>query len=190
MASRRDFLAGAIALSLATAAAAEDGDAWRRLRAGGLVVLMRHGSTEPGLGDPPGLELGDCKTQRNLSERGRAEARRVGERFRAERVPVAKVFTSPWCRCRETAMLAFGRAEDWTPLSSTFDFPERDAEFTERVKKRIGTYSRSHPHGNVIMVTHNVNIASLSRQSVAPCEMVLMRPDGCCGAKPLERLKA
>lgn len=190
MASRRDFLAGAVGLAFLPGAFADEAATWKRLRAGGLVVLMRHASTEAGLGDPPGFKLGDCSTQRNLSEKGRDEARRVGARFKAERIPVAKVFTSPWCRCRETAMLAFGRAEDWTPLSSTFDFPHQEAEFTERVKKRIGTYARIHPAGNVVMVTHNVNVAALSRQSVAPAEMVLMRPDGCCDAKPLERLKA
>ena len=190
MASRREFLFGAAALCLVPAAYADEKSTWQRLRAGGLVVLLRHASTGPGLGDPPGFKLEDCSTQRNLSEQGRDEARRVGARFKAERVPVAKVFTSPWCRCRETAMLAFGRAEDWTPLSSTFEFPHEEAEYTERVKKRIGTYARSHPAGNVVMVTHNVNIAALSRQSVAPAEMVVMRPDGCCDAKLVERLKA
>ena len=87
-------------------------------------------------------------------------------------------------------MLAFGRAEDWDPLSSFFDFPHQEAEYTERVKKRIGQYGRKSPGGNVVMVTHNVNIAALSRHSVATGEMVLMRPDGCCNARPGERFKA
>jgi broad specificity phosphatase PhoE len=191
MPSRRAFLAGAGALLVPWGASAGEGEeAWERLRKGGLVVLMRHAATEPGLGDPKGFRLDDCKTQRNLSDEGRSHARRIGERFRAERVPIAQVFTSPWCRCRETAMLAFGRAEDWTPLSSFFDFPHQEPEFTERVKKRIGGYARRNLPGNVVMVTHNVNIAALSRHSVATGEMVLMRPDGCCDARPLERLKA
>jgi broad specificity phosphatase PhoE len=187
--SRRDFVLAALGIAAMPAARAEEPAAWERLRKGGLVILMRHATTEPGLGDPPGLRLGDCATQRNLSEAGREEARRAGERFRVERVPIARVYSSPWCRCRETAMLAFGRAEDWEPLSSFFDFPHREAEFTERVKKRIGQYGRKSPGGNVVMVTHNVNIAALSRHSVAPGEMVLMRPDGCCNARPMERFK-
>ena len=150
---------------------------------------MRHASTEPGVGDPRSFRIDDCATQRNLSDAGRAEARLVGERFRAERVRVARVYTSPWCRCRETAMLAFGRAEDWEPLSSIFDFPHNEPDYSERVRKRIGGYGRRDPGGNVVMVTHNVNIAALSRQSVAQGEMVLMRPDGCCNARPAERLK-
>ncbi len=189
MISRRTFLAGAGALLVATRADADDGASWERLRKGGLVVLIRHASTEPGLGDPPGFRLGDCATQRNLSEAGREEARRIGARFKSEGAGIAQVYTSPWCRCRETAMLAFGRAEDWAPLSSIFDLPHQEAEFTERVKKRIAGYARRTPVGNVIMVTHNVNIAALSRQSVAPGEMVLMRPEGCCDARMIERLK-
>jgi broad specificity phosphatase PhoE len=190
MVSRRAFVIAALAAASAPRAFAAEGDAWRRLRCGGLVILVRHASTVAGLGDPPNFRLDDCSTQRNLSEAGREESRRIGERFRAERVPVARVYTSPWCRCRETAMLAFGRAEDWEPLSSFFDFPHREAEFSQRVKKRIGAYGRRRDlGGNVVMVTHNVNIAALSRHSVATGEMVLMRPDGCCDARPLERLK-
>src|SRR5436190_10548946 len=116
--SRRDFILAGLALAVAPLAAGEEGDGWARLRKGGLVILMRHAATEPGLGDPAGFRIGDCSTQRNLSEAGRADARRIGERFRAERVPITRVYTSPWCRCRETALLAFGRAEDWEPLSS------------------------------------------------------------------------
>jgi broad specificity phosphatase PhoE len=187
--SRRDFVVAALAAAIAPRAFANEADTWRRLREGTFVILMRHASTEPGLGDPPGYSLADCRTQRNLSEKGREESRRIGERFRAERVRIARVYTSPWCRCRETAMLAFGRAEDWQPLSSIFDFPHNEPEYSERVRKRIGSYGRRDPGGNVVMVTHNVNIAALSRHSVAQGEMVLMRPDGCCNARPAERLK-
>ncbi|MGZ5041827.1 MAG: histidine phosphatase family protein [Usitatibacter sp.] len=187
MTSRRGFLLGALALGAAPRARAEDA-IWRWLRAGGLVILMRHASAGPGLGDPPEFKLGDCATQRNLTDAGREEARRVGLRLKAEKVPIARVYTSPWCRCRETAMLAFGSAEDWQPLSSFFDFPHQEAEFTERVRKRIGGYGTRNPGGNIVMVTHNVNIAALTRFSVAPAEMVVVRPDGCCNARPLQRL--
>ena len=187
MATRRAFLAGALALAMGRSAAEED-IPWSRLRAGGLVLLMRHAHTQDGLGDPPGFRLDDCATQRNLSDAGRAAARRVGERLRAERVPIALVYTSPWCRCRETARLAFGAAEDWDPLASTFEAPEREAEMTERVRKRIASYVRRPPRGNVVMVTHNVNIAALTRHSVAPAEIVIVKPDGCCSARPLQRM--
>jgi len=95
MVTRRRFLAGAAALVATPAFAADDDALWRRLRAGGLVILMRHASTEPGLGDPPGLRIGDCSTQRNLSKAGIEEARRAGERLRKEGVPIGRVYTSP-----------------------------------------------------------------------------------------------
>ena len=190
MVSRRAFVLAGVAAAAVPAALAAESDPWALLRKGDLVILMRHASTDPGLGnDPPGFKLDDCSTQRNLSHAGRAESQRVGERFRAERIPIARVYTSPWCRCRETAMLAFGRAEDWEPLSSFFDFLHREAEFTESVKKRISGYGRRNPGGNVVMVTHTVNIAALSGLSVAQAEMVLMRPDGCCDARVVQRLQ-
>ena len=192
MVSRRRFLAGTLALGAAAAARAEDDDAalWQQLRTGGLVVLIRHASTVPGLGDPEGFRLGDCSTQRNLSEAGREESRRIGARFKSEGVAVQEVLTSPWCRCRDTAMLAFGRAEDWEPLSSFFDMPHREAELTETVRKRILGYSIRKPAGNVAMVTHNVNIAALTRLSVAPAELVVVHGQGCCDVKPFGRIMA
>jgi broad specificity phosphatase PhoE len=185
---RRSFLAALLALACAAAWGGEDARLWAKLRHGGNVLLMRHASTGPGLGDPPGFRLEDCATQRNLSDAGRQEALAVGERLRRERVPIGAVYSSPWCRCRETAELAFGRVEEWMPLASVFDMPERDREYTERVKKRIGTYSSRELRGNVVMVTHNVNIASLTRLSVAPGELVVVRPDGCCGLRVVGRL--
>ena len=188
--SRRRFLAAAAALALPSFSRAADEDKLiARLRGGGFVLLMRHGSTEGGAGDPPGFKLADCATQLNLSNKGRDEARRVGERLARERVPIARVYTSPWCRCRETATLAFGRAEDWQPLASVFDMQDKDAEYTERVRKRIGNYSSRSMGGNVAMVTHNVNIASLTKLSVAPAEIVVVRPDGCCGLRVAGRLR-
>ena len=186
MPSRRAFLA--LAAAWPWVASAGD-DLWPRLRAGGLVLFMRHASTGPGLGDPKGFRLDDCSTQRNLSAEGRDEARRVGARLRAERVPIERVYTSPWCRCRDTAREAFGMAEDWEPLASFFDFPERERELTEHVRKRIAGYWRKPPRGNVVMVTHNVNIAALTKQSVGTAEIVVARPQGCCDVRTVERLK-
>lgn len=187
---RRALLfAGAGAFALPRAVLAESSPAWDALRKGGHVILMRHASTEPGLGDPQGYRLDDCRTQRNLSEAGRAEARRAGERLRSGHVRIARAYTSPWCRCRDTAVLAFGQAEDWEPLGSFFDMPHREAELTETVRKRILSYSIRKPAGNVAMVTHNVNIAALTKLSVAPGELVVVRPDGCCALRTVGTIR-
>ena len=184
---RRDLLLAAATLALPLPAIGAE-DLWQRMRRGNAVLLMRHAATEPGLGDPKGYRLEDCATQRNLSAAGRADARRVGERLARERVAIDRVYSSPWCRCRDTASLAFGRFEDWEALSSVFDFPEREPDFTERVKKRIASLERRAPKGNVAMVTHNVNIAALTRESVAPAEIVVVEAQGCCGLRVLGRL--
>ena len=77
------------------------------------VVLMRHARTVPGVGDPPGYRLDDCRTQRNLSEEGRADARRIGQQLRALGLQPQVVRSSRWCRCLDTAREAFGRVEAW-----------------------------------------------------------------------------
>jgi len=187
--SRRDFVLGALAAALCPAASADERERelWAQLRKGGLVLLMRHTNTDAAV-DQPGLSLEDCSTQRNLSEQGREEAVHIGERIRAEKVRIANVYNSPWCRCRETAKLAFGKSEDWEPLSSFFDFPHREAAYSESVKKRIAGYAARKPAGNVVMVTHNVNIAALAKLAVLPGSIVVVRPDGCCGLRVVGEL--
>jgi hypothetical protein len=106
--TRRVIVAALCALAAVVAAApalADEGAAWAALRAGGVVALMRHGDA-PGAGDPPGWRLDDCATQRNLSERGRAEAGAAGARLRDAHIAIDRVVSSPWCRCVETAKLA------------------------------------------------------------------------------------
>src|SRR5499426_2439794 len=108
--------------------AAADEALWELMRGGGQVVFMRHAGTTPGVGDPAGFRLDDCATQRNLTDAGREDARRVGTAFRQRAIPVGRVLSSPWCRCLETSRLAFGKAEPWTPLSNLFDNRANEAE--------------------------------------------------------------
>ena len=131
---RRDFLAtSALALTLPAAGQAQTADTpatgfWDLLRAGGCVVLMRHAVTVAGVGDPPGFRLDDCSSQRNLSDAGRQQARALGEAFQRERVQLAEVRSSAWCRCVDTAQLAFGRHTVWAPLNSFFQVGDRAAQ--------------------------------------------------------------
>src|SRR6267142_586103 len=114
------------------AAAQEDtATLWAALRAGGHVALVRHGATAGGAGDPPGFRLDDCATQRNLTDKGRTQARRLGERFRAELVPVGKVLSSQWCRCRDTiALMELGTPEPAPTFNNAFTFRDRVDELT------------------------------------------------------------
>lgn len=119
MLQRRQLLAAPLILTppglLAQPAA--DSDAAVLLREGGLVLALRH-ALAPGTFDPPGFRLGDCSTQRNLNDEGRAQARRIGAWFKARQLVPARVRSSPWCRCVDTAALAFGTHEAWAALGS------------------------------------------------------------------------
>jgi phosphohistidine phosphatase SixA len=132
-------------------------EAARRLARAPHVLLMRHAITEPGVGDPPGYRLDDCASQRNLSAEGREQSRRIGAALRAAGVTIGEVRTSAWCRCRDTAQLAFGRHERWSALNSFFD--DRAAEPGRTAELRA--FVAAHRGGSVpMMVTHQVNITA------------------------------
>jgi len=161
---------------LALVPGAPGGDAlWDLLRGGGQVVVMRHATTTPGTGDPPGFRLDDCATQRNLTDAGRGEARRVGAAFRAHGIAVAGVRSSRWCRCLETARLAFGRVEPWRPLDSIFEDRSGEPEQTRAVRAVAGERPDG---GNLILVTHGANILALTGILPAPGEFVVLTPEG------------
>jgi phosphohistidine phosphatase SixA len=163
-------------LLLSTPATAIDSAAlWALLQGGGQVIVMRHAATEPGVGDPPGFRLDDCRTQRNLSAAGREEARRIGAALQTRGVPIGQVLSSRWCRCLETARLAFGPVEPWLPLDSFFNDRSREAEQTPIVRQRAGERPTT---GNLVLVTHQVNIAALTGISPAAGEMVILTPQG------------
>ena len=127
-----------VLLLWAVPAAAQD-EPWALLRQGGHVVLLRHATTTAGVGDPAEMRLEDCSTQRNLSEEGREQARRIGEGFRQFRVPVEQVMSSQWCRCIETAGLAFGGSvEVWPALNNLFGRPENRQKQVDELAARIG----------------------------------------------------
>jgi phosphohistidine phosphatase SixA len=162
-------------LALPVTAAASD-QLWALLQKGGQVVMIRHAITTPGVGDPPGMRLDDCSTQRNLTDQGREDARRLGEAFRARVVPVGAVLSSPWCRCVETARLAFGVApETWAPLGNLFGRSELGAGQVREMRARVGDH-RGAP--NLIMVTHGSTIQALAGINPSTAEMVILTPGG------------
>ena len=100
----------AVALLAVPTSASADEAIWALLKSGGQVVIMRHAATVPNV--PDTLASG-CATQRNLSEAGREDARRIGAAFRAHGIAVEDVRASGWCRCMDTARLAFGSVTNW-----------------------------------------------------------------------------
>jgi len=164
-------LAGLIAARPVPATAASVDELWALLRGGGQIVLLRHGTTTPGVGDPPGFRLDECATQRNLTDAGRDESRRVGAAFRAQRVPVGRVLSSPWCRCLETARLAFGRAEPWPALANLFGRQER-ADALRAALSELPT------DDTLVLVSHGSTISSATGVMPAMGEFVVVTPRG------------
>lgn len=167
-----------LALLLCTVASLAQADEalWQLLLEGGQVLVIRHATTTPGVGDPDGFRLDDCASQRNLSVEGRAEAKRLGDALRLRKVPVAEVLASPWCRCIETAELAFGkRPATWPALGNLFGRHEAaDAQVGE-MRKRIGAHRG---RGNLVLVTHGSTTAALTGVSPAQGEIVILTPQG------------
>lgn len=159
-----------IAIALPAATLAEE-KLWTLLKGGGQVVLIRHTITTPGVGDPPGMRLEDCSTQRNLTDAGREHARRIGADWRKRAIPIERVLSSPWCRCLETARLAFGKAEVSTALSNLFGRPE-NAE--RQVREMRALLARHAGKGNLVLVTHGSTISALTGVSPGTGEMVIV----------------
>jgi phosphohistidine phosphatase SixA len=139
-----------------TAALAELTRLWRRE---GGVLLIRHAATEAGLGDPPGFVLGQCSTQRNLSEAGLKASRGLGLWMQANGFKPDAVRSSQWCRCQDTARLAFGQYEDWSALNSTFAGQGDPSAQLKALRERL----LAMPAGRTeVWVTHQVIMTGLT----------------------------
>jgi phosphohistidine phosphatase SixA len=150
-------------------APAEERAAWAALASGGHVALVRHGSAPPGYGDPPGFQIDDCTTQRNMDERGRAQARALGEAFRQHGVPVDKIISSPWCRCLETArLMALGPVESAMAVASSNRSPARHVVLKQMVEAWRGP-------GTLVVVTHAFTVLALVGIMPEQAETVVVR---------------
>ena len=129
--------------------------AWRQ----GGVLLIRHAATESGLGDPPGFVIGQCRTQRNLSDEGRQASRAFGAWLQSQNFKPDAVRSSQWCRCQDTARLAFGAYEDWPALNSTFAGQGDPAAQQQALRERLSAL----PAGRTeVWVTHQVIMTALT----------------------------
>jgi phosphohistidine phosphatase SixA len=163
-------------------AAADETALLRELRSGA-VLLMRHTQTTAGVGDPPGWALERCESQRNLDASGIAHAKRMGQWFATHQLRVKVVRNSPWCRARDTAMLAFGRHDDWAPLSNIFE----DRSGADAQAAAVRQYVQSLPPGQlVVLVSHGVTINHIvGGAGLAMGESVVVRA-GAGPAAPLQ----
>ena len=141
-----------------------------------MVVAFRHAQA-PGTFDPPNFRLGDCGTQRNLSDEGRAQARRLGQWFQRQDLRPSRVRSSPWCRCMDTATLAFGNAESWPALGSPRGSPEQTgAQHLQQLRAAL-IDATGQPRRFEVWVTHMFVLADLAQQNTAPGEGLVLRAD-------------
>lgn len=165
-----------LAALFAPAWAAADEALWKLLQGGGQVVLIRHALTTPGVGDPDGMKLSDCASQRNLSDEGRGHARKLGEVLRQRGVAVGEVLSSPWCRCIETSKLALNREPVLEPaLGNLFGRSELSAAQLAKLRPLA---SRKPGNGNTVMLSHGSTILALTGVSPDTSEMVIVTPQG------------
>lgn len=145
------------------------------VRSGEAVAMMRH-ALAPGTGDPENFDVNDCNTQRNLSDAGRNQARAIGRMLAEAGIDDARVLTSQWCRCRETAeLLEIGSVEEMPALNSFFqNRANRDPQTADLVN-RLNEWSANKP---LVLVTHQVNITALTGIFPRSGETVVFRMNG------------
>ena len=128
----------------------------------------------PGVGDPPGMRLDACATQRNLSAEGRDQARRIGAALRAAGLRAAEVRSSAWCRARETAeLLDLGPVRPLPALDSFFDDRGQQERQTAELRAYLDAGRDGPPR---VLVTHQVNITALTGVFPVEGEIVVLRP--------------
>jgi len=144
------------------------------IREGRAIAMMRH-AIAPGGGDPSNFELGDCSTQRNLSQEGRDQAQRIGEAFRENGITRVQVLTSQWCRCVDTAtLLNLGNVTDFPALNSFFQNRSQGPEQTEELREFLKQRQSTDP---LILVTHQVNVTAMTDVFPASGEVVVFTID-------------
>jgi phosphohistidine phosphatase SixA len=150
------------------------------LKQGGHIVLFRHANA-PGTGDPTQVVIGDCSTQRNLDAVGRAQSVKLGERFRSASVAVGEVWSSQWCRTRDTASLAFGAAKVKDQVAFNSFFGDASTAPTQTAAARrmlLQWHTDNKTKDNLVVVTHQVNITELTTVYPSSGEGVVLKREG------------
>ncbi len=160
-----------LVISIPVLAADNNGEAWAALREGRAVLMMRH-ALAPGMGDPARFELGDCSTQRNLNDEGRAQARSWKPFLAEHGIDEARVYSSQWCRCMDTATeMNVGDVTDWPPLNSFFQNRSEGPRQTREIIEGVNKMGEGAP---IILVSHQVNTTALTGVYPASNEGVII----------------
>lgn len=173
---RAKLIAAALGLFAAHLAAAPKADeaALAALKAGGQVMIVRHGLTTPGFGDPPNFRIDDCATQRNLVEEGREQARRLGKLLRERGIAIERVLSSQWCRAQETARLIdAGPVETLAISNNLYGRPALREAQTRELRAAIAAWNGK---GALLIVSHGSVIFSLAGENPREAEGFVLNP--------------
>ena len=145
------------------------------LKEGGKLIFIRH-AYAPGNGDPDNFDIKDCSTQRNLSDSGRKQSEKIGNFFNKNKIPIDKVLSSEWCRCKDTAKYAFNDYKTFDALNSFYDarFAKNKAKQIKDLKKYISSWSSKK---NLVLVTHFVVISETLDVESASGEIIVSDKD-------------
>ena len=135
------------------------------------IIFIRH-AIAPGNGDPQNFDISDCSTQRNLSKDGELQALKIGKFFKENEIKLTKVLSSEWCRCKDTAKIAFGNYETKNFLNSFYDerFSENKDKQILDFQKFIRNWNKT---GNLVLVTHYVVISEILDLTTSSGEIVI-----------------
>ena len=144
---------------------------FNQLEDGGKLIFIRH-AYAPGSGDPSNFNLNDCSTQRNLSDNGRKQAEYIGEFFRNKKIKIDKVLSSEWCRCKETAKIAFKNFSTNSFLNSFYS-----SKFAKNKSKQINALNdyidKFKSNKNLVLITHYVLISEVLNYGPSSGEIVI-----------------
>ena len=142
-----------------------------QLEDGGKLIFIRH-AYAPGSGDPNNFNLNDCSTQRNLSDDGRKQAKYIGEFFKENKIKIDKVLSSEWCRCKETAKIAFKNFSTNSFLNSFYSY-----KFAKNKIKQINALNdyvdKFKSNKNLVLITHYVLISEVLNYGPSSGEIVV-----------------
>ena len=149
----------------------QNNETLNNLKKGGNLIFIRH-AYAPGGGDPENFDIYNCATQRNLNDSGRIQSKKIGDYFKKNNIPLGKVFSSEWCRCKDTASIAFKDFETKKFLNSFFS-----EQFKKNRKNQINNFYKFiedwDSNQNLIFITHYVVISEILNYAPSSGEIVV-----------------
>ncbi len=147
-------------------------DPWSIVKEGDKIIFIRH-ALAPGGGDPTGFKIDDCKTQRNLNRVGIQQSKNIGNLFKKNKIPVDKVLSSQWCRCKDTAKYAFKNYFEFSALNSTFQsaFAKNEPKQLKQLQTFVNNWDGD--GGNLVLITHYSIITAVTNAVPSSGEIVI-----------------